>query len=158
MMQRIKFILSFLLLISIFGGMVHNVSPYCLNGDNVYFQLDNNHKHEHPDHEINKETNHKHVQHDNHLDEGYFDLLVCVLNDVEIPSDDCDFNCFVLWNHKESQFDKNKLKLLVYAIASAFTEINVENTIQNISNKNNDIYTTPSLEHSPHRGPPIFSC
>ena len=157
-MQEIKFILSLFLLISILGEIVLNVSPYCLRGDKVLVRLDNNHEHEHHDHEINKETDHKHVQHNNHLDDGYFELLVCLLNDIEIPSDKCDLNCFVLWNQRENKFDKNNLKLFISVIISAFTEINVENTIQNISIQNDYIYPPPTLEHSPLRGPPIFSC
>ena len=143
--------------------MMHNVSPYCLNGDTVYSQLNkkannNHHRHEHHAHNSSQEFNHEHIKHKNHLDENYFDLFVCVLNDVEIPSDDCDLNCFVLWNQKDSQLNINNLKLIVSVIISMTTEINIENTIQNISVQNDDVYSSPALEYSPLRGPPIFSC
>ena len=103
-MKTTKHILSVLILFSIFGGIAHNLFPHCedliLNDSYSNKQSEYHHHKHHADLDNEPHFNIKHIKHNNHLDEGIYDYVKCILVDIEIPQDNCNLSCFVFWIQK----------------------------------------------------------
>jgi len=161
-MKTTKHILSVLILFSIFGGITHNLFPHCQDLVLYDSYTDERSEHHHHKHQIDLDNkthlNHSHKKHDNHVDEGIYDYVKCILVDVEIPHDNCNLSCFIFWNQKETinydiQFPNN---------------IFLESLHSNLFNhlKSSSLFTTfridincpPILKNTTLRGPPSIPC
>lgn len=74
-------VLSLVLLLSYSLGFAHNLLPHCSNPD----QFSHNHHqlHEHHSNAELPDSQHEHIAHANHEDEGIYDFLLCLLSDVD---------------------------------------------------------------------------
>lgn len=78
-----KIIASLFLLFTYLIGFTHNVIPHC------HHNADANHTHlEHHEHHTGShdQGNDRHVSHNDHLDEGVLDFIICLLSETEHPT------------------------------------------------------------------------
>ncbi|MCO4806301.1 MAG: hypothetical protein KC456_06885 [Flavobacteriales bacterium] len=71
-------------------GFAHSAIPHC-HHDTALAKLEHNHHAnvEHHNHEHDHDDHH-HVEHNDHLDEGLLDFVICLLTEVEHPDSDID--------------------------------------------------------------------
>lgn len=91
-MHKYKMIISAALLSVYALVFAHNLIPHChqlefLGGESHEMCVHQNHEHHTAG---NASTDHEHVYHNGHMDEGLFDFLICVLSEVEHPSTGTD--------------------------------------------------------------------
>ena len=155
-MQNKKVFISFILLLIYSFGFAHNLIPH---NEDVDENGQVTHIHEHHVHtEGEAEHDHLHIQHQNHIDEGIFDLIVCFLSEVKHPASDCT-ETHLLSNELDVSASQNfysvKLTSMVLTFLSQPSEL-VNSTFTSVND--DEVYDFIPLERSPHRGPPTFSC
>lgn len=87
--MRLKQVIISLLLLFVYSfGFAHSMMPH---EHGFYAQNEPEfHDHEHHDHANDIEVNKSHIDHNDHCDEGLFDLILCVLNDFQHHNHDCE--------------------------------------------------------------------
>lgn len=155
-MKYLKIFISFFLLTIYTFGFAHSFLPHCQ--DVLHKETTNSHHHhEHHEH-INESDNnieHEHILHQGHYDEDLYDLIICFINDMEHPVEDCHFDNYV--SAKTNKLFKEKVKLLAILISIVQPNYLIEKS-QEHTFIANDFYSSPPIGDSPLRGPPSFSC
>ncbi len=158
-MNAIKTSISFVLLMVYTIGLVQGITPRC-NHYSVVEHVSNSgdeHHHKHHDHGQNEPADHAHVEHNGHLDDGAFDLLICVLEDIahsESNNDDC--HCVPTITNRTASDWTAKLRLLVVIVPFAILpEISIKTTY--IFSPSRVMLSSPLLSDLPQRGPPSIS-
>jgi hypothetical protein len=159
-MQFPKVILSYCLLLIYFVGFAHDLIPHChdLAGHKESIQA-NHHHHEHHSHNSEKEKkpNHSHIPHGDHIDEGIYDLIVCLLSEAEHFDSIC--GAHLLPPHGEnSKGELTSNKLFKYSTVFSLGSKLSESLLISRVGKLPRAYLSPSVSEFPHRGPPFFSC
>jgi hypothetical protein len=157
-----RLIISFLLLFTYTLGFAHNFVPHCQ--DVNYFDISlhqekgNHHHHEHFDTQ-NDESEEGYYAHEDHYDLGIYDLVQCLLNEIEHPAEDCktesylpsEVNTLIFINNYESIATLSGL--FNFCITPSLSLVS-PNYTWGIAR----LYLVPLIENSPNRGPPIISC
>lgn len=154
-MQLLKQIGSVLLLTIYSLGMAHGAIPhshYAGKADGV----ENSSHHRHQHHNANDTGNHRHVAHNGHLDNGFMDMLICILSEAD-HTDIADL--FISGNSSNAaSLDASKLQLS--AVLVSFMTISVEETVPNSSVRFSEIdlsYQYSHISAASRRGPPAVS-
>jgi hypothetical protein len=156
-MQIGKIVISFLLLLTYSLGFAHNLIPHC---QKFYSVESNSHqekekeKHHHED----LSSDHEHIQHEGHYDEDLYDLLVCFLNEMEHPANDCNVeHCFPARTNDASSKVFAKAKFIT-ALLTVIAHVDESEQTSDYGSDSDAIYLSPPIDDSPHRGPPSLSC
>lgn len=156
-----KFFISFLLLLTYTFGFAHDLIPHCQELAIGEKQNISHHHHEHHQHEpdVKLSSEHDHIVHEGHYDENIYDLIVCILSELEHPADDdCHVSHYIptkLNTDLTKQVSKTKIIAILVSVFSltdqrkSLYEYNSEVAVQ---------YSSPPLGNSPNRGPPSISC
>lgn len=153
-----KLIISLSLLLTYSFGFAHNLVPHC----NDSFEENHNHtpNHNHHFHSEGEEleTEHYDIAHNDHFDEGVSDFLVCLVHESETPDEECSIeHCFTVNFNEFSLKDFSKIQTAI--LFSTVLDLTVAYKLDsNYFEVVEEIHSTPLIENSPHRGPPIFSC
>ncbi|MBD78784.1 MAG: hypothetical protein CL840_07680 [Crocinitomicaceae bacterium] len=152
LVQLRKVIISLVLLLVYTTGFAHNLIPHC-------HQHENNpdahvHGHMHVDSHSHEHADHHHVDHGDHIDEGIYDYLYCVLSEMKHHDHDDAHIHFI-------QQIKPVNSLLIIAWAMVASEPSLEGLhnaylIPNLYLESN--YFSPLISNTPLRGPPQASC
>lgn len=157
-MELKKTILSIILLATYTLGLAFNTTAVCQDlaiGETEISQ----HHHDHHEH-IETESitsDHEHLVHEDHLDEGWYDFIVCFLSDLEHSQDKCH-------TIQTSQFlfkrgnSINDVSKIVAAISFFFYGISIEEESDEYGEYYVNNYSSPCIHNISDRGPPIYSC
>lgn len=157
-MQFRHSILAFFLLAIYCLGFLHVNVPHCENSHGENSQGETHHHHEHHEHELGDNNDDGHIAHNDHLDDGLYDYIVCLVTDIEHESDGCnmhhcakiDLREFSLKQSFESKFIAAKSNLLGFGFFET-------NSLEFVEGKETS-GLPPILVNSPRRGPPFISC
>lgn len=143
-----------LLLIAIYSlGFMHDVIPHCENSNN-----EKHHHHEHHVHEQSETAYDGHIVHDDHMDEGIYDYLVCLVSDLEQGEDGCNMHHCVKADlpktFKKQSSDHTIITTKVLTSSFEFIEGTITKFIE--GKENNGL--PPILNGTSRRGPPFISC
>ena len=158
-MQFYKTIISLLLLLTYSLGFAHNLIPHCHNSESTEHIVEHDgHHHSHQHNTIeHSNSDHEHIAHKGHLDEGIYDYLVCLIHETETPESECEIeHCFTV-NVNDNNLKLNKLQSTIVLFA-IFQPIPKDETTQSYAGYDEIRYLSPPIEDSPHRGPPVISC
>ena len=150
--------LSMLLLFAYSLGMAHSLIPHCHHGLQTTTE-DHQHLigHLHHEHKSNEHETHDHVSHGGHLDEGLFDLLVCILSEGEQPQaeDHCAPILPAVQNATWTQSELNAT--FVFALFDALIHTDLE--LASVTSNQEVVidYESTDVAGFPHRGPPFFA-
>ncbi|MCK5369947.1 MAG: hypothetical protein KAQ62_15410 [Cyclobacteriaceae bacterium] len=153
-----KAVISFLLLLTYSFGFAHNLIPHYQELDpHNYISTINHHQHHQHVLEEKISSDHKHISHDNHFDEGLFDLLVCFFSETEHPLSGCEIQHHLppeTIDVSTKKLSKGNFVAILFAII-----LKAKQSEQNFICKTDSkaIYLSPLLEDSPYRGPPSIS-
>lgn len=152
-------ILAFLFLMIYFMGFSHGVIPHCQSKNAADEIGGNHHHHEHHEHSVAEEENSDdHVVHNDHLDNGVYDFIICLISDLEHEDNDCNMHLCAKVNLQENslnQFSKAKL----FAVVSVLFNIEFFVKPKMVYSESISICISPPfLKNISHRGPPIISC
>lgn len=160
-LQRMKInkvIISLILLLTYSFGFAHNLVPHCTDSgeENHNHSPSHNHHFHFEGEAINSE--HADIAHDDHFDEGINDFITCLVNESETPAEDCSIeHCFTVNFNEFSLKDLNKIQTAI--LFSTVSDLSVAYKLDsNYFEVVEEIHSTPLIENSPHRGPPIFFC
>ncbi|MBL4624003.1 MAG: hypothetical protein JKY42_02505 [Flavobacteriales bacterium] len=153
-MQLSKIVISLFLLLTYVVGFGHNVVHHHHDG------AAHNHveTHHHHDYKIGKENHHEHVAHGSHYDDSLYDLIVCFLSEEEHSSEACEVNYYV--HTKTSRTINTSVARQIGILVSTFnffSRIHSSNLNCESANYIAIAYLSPSIDNSPHRGPPAFT-
>lgn len=151
-MEFKKVAISLFLLLTYSIGFAHNLAPHCgdFSGDMEI------HTHQHCD-KSETISNHNHVDHNDHYDDGIFDYLACLIHETENHETECAIeHCFTISNNSTSVKKINKLYIAI-VFTSFIQPIIHSKTIGYYSKNKQRNYSSPPLEDSYLRGPPFIS-
>lgn len=160
-MQLRKVILSIVLLLSYSLGMAHDVLPHYHANDlhsDIAVGIKLHHHHSHHEHDPVEQPEHDHVTHEDHLDDGLLDYVICLLSEFDHESDDSEHLFYYPSNPEKINLKpvaKVKQALVLLSVLTApagdiqFTGSTSEFT---------SVYEPPILSGIPLRGPPAFTC
>jgi len=150
-----RIIISFFLLLTYTVGFAHQIIPHHQDnaGAKHFCEAESENHHENA---VDNCLELICFSHTDHCDEGIYDLLVCLFNDVNHPEDDCDNELYTVAPNNEKGFDElSKVKIAAILI-STFAEVNFTTSTpifdQNIQVK----YLSPFPSDTPLRGPPTL--
>lgn len=156
-MQIGKILISFFLLLTYSLGFAHEIIPHCHIESEIAFGNDNgedsHHHHEHHSHETDDHLDHEHINHQDHLDDGFYDFVVCLLSESE-HSQSSTHHHYVPSNPNSISFkglDKIKNAVTLLAVV---TSIKCDIQLTEFGKENEDFYLPPPILYAPHRGPP----
>ncbi len=162
-MQFKKTIISLLLLLTYSLGFAHNLALHCQEvshlGLSVHQEEENHHHHKHhqhsPDENIN--SDHEHILHEDHYDESLYDLVLCFLNEIEHPAEECNVQHYLpAKTNNVSKKDLAKVKLIVI-LFSISIDVRKSEIATDYAPNIRDTFSSPPLEQAPYRGPPSFT-
>ena len=156
-----QIIISFFLLFVYSFGFAHSMMPhehgfYAEHQPESISESFKNHNHQHHVCETPSESC---INHEDHCDEGFLDLIVCIFNDLNSNHTDCDIEIEtntdkrIKFNSSGSQTKYSKSDFNVFIGHQVYFNSTVQyNYFQLFSD-----YSSPPIENSPHRGPPTLS-
>ncbi len=158
--RNLKFCISLFLLLTYTFGFAHNLIPHCQELATGEKQNISHHHHEHHKHkpDVKPSYEHGHIVHEGHFDENIYDLIVCILSELEHPADNCHSSHYILASQNN---DLTKQLSKVKIVAVLFSLLNFTNQRKPLSEYSCEVavqYSYPPLDNSPNRGPPSFSC
>lgn len=158
-MHKYKMVISTVLLSVYALVFAHNLVPHChqleyAGGGSHEMCMHQNHEHHTAG---TASTDHEHVYHNGHMDEGLFNFLICVLSEVEHPSTGTDAMHY-LESDNDFRISAFEWLLKVQPIAAIFI-LDIEDEASFGSMVNEQEHATSILldTSSPLRGPPVFS-
>ena len=155
-----RIIISLLLLLTYSLGFAHNFIPHQHNAETETYNHahDDNHEHHHHN-EIRKlAVDHEHISHGNYFDEGFYDLLVCFLHEVDFHSDDCNNHYFIPTKTNNASSERSlQLFAIVNTLFATTLETKEASSLDFLHIDLTSNYQSPSLVDSPLRGPPVLS-
>lgn len=163
-MRLLKTIISITLLLTYVLGFGHSLTPHCeinCNGLNEEKHLHEHHQHDGDDH-LNSE--HDHVEHGDHFDEGWVDYLVCLFSDVEHHGSNCHTHYVVSeeniqWNKSiEKNADQNNKSNIAVFVEYKLIGQKLTTTTNRVNGPPINFYRQTHLSSFTLRGPPIYSC
>ncbi len=164
-MNQIKSSISIIFLIIYLIGYGHSLIPHCeTNCDGTEDIHKHSHEHQHYDHNDLAVTEHNHVSHGDHFDEGWMDYVVCLFNDLEHHGTGCHTEHIV--SQENVQFKNSSKQDEDYDQTSGFSIfLNYPLIGQKITTTSNLVNGPPMRFDSqaylftlPQRGPPFYSC
>ena len=116
-----KLIISIVLLLTYSLGFAHNFIPHHHDAGTVNVE----HSHEnddHPHHHHNAKEQahqeHQHISHGDHVDEGFYDFLICFLHDANHHQEECDNPYFIpVKSNNPTSNKSHQLKIAVTLFA-----------------------------------------
>jgi hypothetical protein len=150
-------IISIFFLFIFLVGLAHQMVPHChefLAGEHQAAH----HHHDYHRHSPENTPDHSHIAHDDHLDAGVFDLIICILSDMEHPATDCTLFHFVA--SKAAQNAKSTGVDGTTNVAPISTSLSIPDlSLQPVFfDQELNHHSAPPLGNLPSRGPPHFSC
>lgn len=146
-MQIRQNILAIFLLVLYSFDFAHGIT-HCENS------VGGNHHHVH--YEFTKDDSH--IEHNDHLDEGIYDYLVCLLSDFEHEDKGCNTHNYSRVDLRElSSKQSNLIKLVTTIIIFSNLDLLETDLIESVE-LNETSVLPPILINSPRRGPPYISC
>ena len=149
-MRFYKIIISLTLLFTYSLGFVHNLVPHCSS----ISSHESHSSHQHHSHDEPHEENHIHVLHENHVDEGILDYILCVVNESANEGNECiEEHFFTLQSNTVSLKKINHIPttIVLFTISNKLADALI--TI-NYNFKKNSFYSSSTLENASLRGPP----
>jgi len=159
-MQFKRVVISFLLLPIYSLVLAHNLVPHCQEFSSVdvvtHQEKENHHHHAHHQHSLDEviSSDHEHIWHQGHYDEGVYDLLECFLSEIE----HCGVEHGYPLNTSDSSLKKLAKSKVIVVLFALLLDLGQNKITTNYGTNVNAIFSPPPLEHSPHRGPPLFTC
>jgi hypothetical protein len=157
-----KVIISLFLLMAYIIGYAHALLPHHQEMDTVeLFALNIDGEHHHHSHsqktpDLESENNNL-ISHELHYDKGFFDLVYCLISDVEHPENDCNLD-FYDFAKPELISSKNNVKVRFIAVLVAVMIPGFQNeNATDIATGSPVVYQSPVLQQSPNRGPPLHA-
>lgn len=134
--------------------------PHC-HFHEIEKQITSAHENEH--HHLN---NHKHatnknreadtIQHENHLDNSFFDFVICLFNQLEHPAVGIEHQHFIVTDTKDNssgEIAKLKSAVLLSVVVNLPLSTEFQPPYTNYMLPEPQV---PCIVFSPHRGPPSF--
>ncbi len=158
-MQLKRTLIAIVMLFSYTIVFAHNIIPHCPHsaGDDATCGLhaihSDSHHHEH-NHDAGDEDSH--IIHADHVDDGIFDFLVCMLSETEHSDNENENHQIV---HTENQAVNMEFKLDVQKIAILFVAFDLTPISAEIDRPEGDleiVIPLPPIEYAPRRGPPVL--
>lgn len=144
----------------------YGLTPHCQTNCDNYTVVEKTHNHDHHEHgsdEI-KEFEHDHLNHGDHFDKNWIDLLVCLLSDIEHHSSGCHSPHFIQTDNLNDKKacskvkDDNKNEVVAKCnLPMSFELILVKTSVKSNTPPHVDC-SFLYFEDSPLRGPPFYSC
>lgn len=153
-------LIASLLLFAYALSFAHNAIPHCHHALRI---SDGNHLHavEHnhhgTDYHKGEPVDHTHISHKDHLDDGLFDLLICLFSETEHPDQDESDRYFPSANKNHKKDDPAKPKLTLVVLAGLFMDFNDNSAPAAACPEIRFSYIAPLVANAPHRGPPAIS-
>ncbi|MEQ9187733.1 MAG: hypothetical protein RLP15_08355 [Cryomorphaceae bacterium] len=162
-MQIKRALISLLLLLTYSLGFAHYLIPHC-EANNIEHQVaahegNPHHHHEHHQHAFDdKHIDHEDIVHNDHLDGGVYDLVVCLLGDMEHPYQDCNLQHYLLSKTNDNVDIRLTNAKLVSILLTVFGFTDSNKALSEFSSEVATVCLSPPIGDSPHRGPPSLSC
>lgn len=152
-----KSILAILFLFVYSLGFGHCNSPLCQNEEMKCGANDEVHSHPHHIHGAeDSSSDHKDIEHNGHLDEGFLDLIECVLSDVNLVDANCEL--YTGAPLKGNLKGISKIKLTAVLIAIFREGILQKESSSPFADEQTLYFDIVLIRSNPHRGPPVISC
>lgn len=155
-MQISRIVISCFLLFTSSLGFAHYLIPHCEAG-NIEHKIATHHENHHQ-HTPGDNLDHGHVVHNDHLDGGIYDLIVCFLSEMEHSTEDCNLKYYLLAKTNDkinTQLTITKLIAVLFTICCIAEQ---NETVSAFSGEATAIYLSPPIDNAPNRGPPSISC
>lgn len=156
-MRSLKPILSVFLLLTYLVGIGHEFLPHSHADEAGTKETHNEHGHLHG-HHYHAEgdvVDHTHLAHQDHFDDGLFDLLICILSETDHSDEDVHYVLPIEVNQARNK-DLNKAKL-VAVLVSFIPFIELSTQTESCSGFIKDGLVLAYQTASPLRGPPVIS-
>jgi hypothetical protein len=154
-------LISALLLLTYSLGFAHNFVPHHHDTETqVHEHAHQNEAHEHHHHKssAHKHQAHEHISHGDHYDEGFYDLLIRFLHDVEHHDAKCDPLYFVPVK-RNTILSQTALQLTLFnTLLGLTTEFDKFESRAYFTGGSLFFYPSYSTPYSPLRGPPTPEC
>lgn len=156
-----KIIISFFLLFVYSISFTHSIT-FHEHGFSVAHQhegvgIDNStHTHAHHSHSEEFSSSSAHINHNNHCDEGVFDLITCVLSDLtNHQHNDCEFE-HQNYNDSKRLTNKSHVKLLASFIVFSNNSNTYSLELNPLKSQLIIDFQSPLINDNPLRGPPVI--
>lgn len=166
-MKTGKVIISLFLLLTYVIGYAHSLLPHHADTEAVeQSSMNIDGKHHHHNHmqasPSENSKNNRLIEHEHHYDDGLFDLIVCLINEVEHQENDCNFDFYDLANpiaiENKANSKHNPVKARFVAVFVAVLNLSIQNNKPaTINPEFTIVYNAPPITQSPNRGPPTLA-
>ncbi len=156
-----KLILSIFLLFTYSLGFAHSFIPHVhtsesQNHEHVHEENGHAHHHHHSLEQVNQD--HEHISHGDHFDNGFYEVLICFLHDVNPHKDECSHPYFIPGKSNNTSSNKSQQQKLVATRLISPLKVEQTEVIDRLAANARICYSSPSLEDSHLRGPPTPQC
>ena len=142
-------------------GMVHGAIPHSHSAeisDVSVFEhgVEHGSHHQHHHHDANDSGHHTHVSHAGHLDDGFMDMLICILSEA----DHTDISELFVSGNSLNEVPLDTTKLQLVAVLVSFVAIDTEETAPKTAVRPSDFDLSYQHSHTSaasRRGPPAVS-
>jgi len=157
-MQLKRAIISFVLILSYSLSFAQSLVPHCsdLNSLEHSHDLERAHQHQHKAQHDDSNENHSHITHNNHFDEGVYDLLICLMSDSEHGASDCCNQQLPSVSRVSIVLFQNDLAKAVSTFIAVFS-LSISSEKDDYFDLIETIYRSPQVNALSLRGPPIYS-
>ena len=158
-MQLKRVIISFVLIFSYSLGFAQSLIPHQHDiGDIAHnHSAKKTHHHQHKKAHDDSHESHTHITHNNHFDEGIYDLLICLMSDFQHGANDC---CTQHTNSNVSNvtivLTHNEVAKVISTFIAVFA-IPEDKEALHFSELKENVYTSPEINAQSLRGPPTLS-
>ena len=156
-----KVIISLCLLFAYTVGVSHNIIPHCHHNEGLVEPVsrnssNHNHQHNHHQHTTDNVTDHEHVAHNGHFDEGLIDFIFCLFTESDHP----DFsNIHYFIPAPSGKYSKNLVLKIKFpaSIPGTITNKSEFETHFTFNSESTIFPLSPPLLNTSYRGPPSYS-
>jgi len=158
-MQFGRVIISFFLIFSYSLSFAQSLVPHCsdISSAEHSHNSESIHQHKHQSAHDDSDENHTHISHNNHFDEGFYDLLICLMSDSPHGASDCCTQ-HVTSNTSNITFvlSHNEIAKVISTFVAVFAIVE-EKEPTLLSDYNDAFYASPEINTQSLRGPPVYS-
>jgi len=145
-------ILAYFLILSYTLSFAHSLVPHSeglIDGKHMH---DLSHKHTHSHSKIHSHSTDDHIIHADHLDESFYDYLICIFSDLEHGESECAFE------HETPSQEVNISFLFVDVFYAVINYHSIDTILDQVKINGKDlqnaIYSPPQQNTHSLRGPP----
>lgn len=137
--------------------MVHGAIPHSHSGEmSDALVIEHGVEHGFYHHNANETGNHTHVAHNGHLDNGFMDMLICILSEADYT----DIADLFISGSSSNEIPLEASKLQLAAVLVSFISIDIEETAPKTAVRPSEVdlsYQSSHISAASRRGPPAVS-